>query len=115
MEGYWKGASKKASVEVEVTARAIRQMLAVKSLVERCGRAVGWQRLLCRLKLLSVPEGEARKICQPMRRAFLQKMGLPPGPQQQQLTCMYGWLNRMSLQWRCSLGRPHRGVDDPGN
>ena len=32
-----------------------------------------------RLKLLSVPEGEAREICQPLRRAFLQKMGLPPG------------------------------------
>ena len=40
---------------------------------------MGWQRLLYRLKLLSVPEGEARKICQPLRRAFLQKMGLPPG------------------------------------
>ena len=32
-----------------------------------------------RLKLLSVPEGEARQICQPLRRVFLQKMGLPPG------------------------------------
>jgi ribonuclease HI len=79
MEGYWKGAAEKAKAEVEVTARAIRQMPAVKSLVERCGKAVGWQRLLYRLKLLSVPEGEARKICQPLRRAFLQKMGLPPG------------------------------------
>ena len=35
--------------------------------------------MLYRLRLLSVLEGEARKICQPLRRAFLQKMGLPPG------------------------------------
>ena len=35
--------------------------------------------MLYRLRLLSVPEGEARKICQSLRRAFLQKMGLPPG------------------------------------
>jgi hypothetical protein len=48
MEGYWKGAAEKAKAEVEVTARAIRQMPAVKSLVERCGKAVGWQRLLYR-------------------------------------------------------------------
>ena len=61
MEGYWKGAAEKASAEVEVTARAIRQMPAVKSLAERCGKAVGWQRLLYRLKLLSVPEGEAHR------------------------------------------------------
>ena len=47
--------------------------------MERRGKAVGWQRLLYRLKLLSVPEGEARKICQPLRKAFLQKMGLPSG------------------------------------
>ena len=54
-------------------------MPSVKSLVERCGKAVGWQRLLYRLRLLSTPEGEARRICQPLRRAFLKKMGLPPG------------------------------------
>jgi hypothetical protein len=70
---------KKAGAEVEVTARAIRQMPSVKSLVEMCGKAVGWQRLLFRTKLLSVPGEEMRKICQPLRRAFLQKMGLPPG------------------------------------
>ena len=52
MEGYWKVAAEEASAEVEVTARAIRQMPAVKPLVERCGKAVGWQRLLYRLKLL---------------------------------------------------------------
>ena len=91
MEGYWKGAAEKASAEVEVTARAIRQMPAVKSLVERCGKAVGWQRLLYRLKLLSVPEGEARKICQPLRRAFLQKMGLPPGTAAAAAVCVDGW------------------------
>ena len=54
-------------------------MPSVKSLVEMCGKAVGWQRLLFRTKLLSVPGEEVRKICQPLRRAFLQKMGLPPG------------------------------------
>ena len=54
-------------------------MPTVKSLVERCGKAVGWQRLLYRLELLSVPEGEARKFCQPLRGAFLQKIRLPPG------------------------------------
>ena len=79
MEGCWSGAVAKAAAEVEVTARAIRQMPSVKSLVERCGKAVGWQRLLYRMRLLSVPVGEARRICQPLRRAFLQKMGLPPG------------------------------------
>ena len=42
MEGYWSGAADKVSAEVEVTARAIRQMPSVKSLVERCGEAVGW-------------------------------------------------------------------------
>ena len=82
MEGYWKGAVDKASAEVEVTARAISQVPSVKSLVhgepERCGKAVGWQRLLYRLRLLSVPEGEARKICQPLRKAFLQKMAATP-------------------------------------
>ena len=26
-----------------------------------------------------MPEGQARKACQPLRRAFLQKMGLPAG------------------------------------
>ena len=64
-----------------VAARAIRQMPAVKSLVERCGKDVGWQRLLYtyRRGLLSVPKGEAREIYQPLRRAFLQKMGLSPG------------------------------------
>ena len=79
MEGCWSGAMKKAGAEVEVTARAIRQMPSVKSLVEMCGKGVGWQRLLFRTKLLSVPGEEVRKICQPLRRAFLQKMGLPPG------------------------------------
>ena len=66
---------KKAGAEVEATARAIKQMPSVKVLVERCGKAVGWQRLLyrmSRLRLLRVPEGEARKIRQPLRRAFLQ-------------------------------------------
>ena len=29
--------------------------------------------------LLSVPEGVVREICQPLRTAFVQKMGLPPG------------------------------------
>ena len=38
---YWKGAAEKARAEVEVTARAIRQMPGVKSLVERCGKAMG--------------------------------------------------------------------------
>ena len=33
--------------------------------------------MLYRLKLLSIPGGEARKICQPLSKAFLQKMGLP--------------------------------------
>ena len=42
---------------VEVIARAIKQMPSVKSLVKRCEKAVGWQRLLYRLRLLSVPEG----------------------------------------------------------
>ena len=72
-EGYWEGATEEASAEVEMTARAIRQMPAVKSPVEGCEKAVGGgQRLLYWLKLLSVHEGEARKICQPLRRAFLQ-------------------------------------------
>ena len=31
------------------------------------------------MRLLSVPEGVVRRICQPLRRAFLQKMGLSPG------------------------------------
>ena len=31
------------------------------------------------MRLLSVPAGEARRICQPLRKAFLRKMGLPPG------------------------------------
>ena len=79
MEGYWKGALEKAEAEVEVTARAIRLLPTVRALVERCGTAVGWQRLLYRLRLLSVPEGEARRVCQPLRKAFLKKMGLPPG------------------------------------
>ena len=48
-------------------------MPTIKSLVEVCGKAVGWQRLLYRLKLLGVPEGEARKVCQHPRSAFLQK------------------------------------------
>ena len=56
---------------MEVTARATRQMPAVNSLAERHGKTMGWQMLLYRLKLL-------RKICQSLRRAFLQKMGLPP-------------------------------------
>ena len=77
--GVWFPYRAKAAAEVEVTARAIRQMPSVKSLVERCGKAVGWQRLLYRLRLLSTPEGEARRICQPLRKAFLKKMGLPPG------------------------------------
>ena len=79
MEGCWSGAMQKAGAEVEVTARAIRQMPSVRSLVEMCGKAVGWQRLLFRTKLLSVPGEEVRRVCQPLRRAFLQKMGLPPG------------------------------------
>ena len=41
MEGYWSGAVEKAGAEMEVTARAIRQMHAVKPLVEMCGKAVG--------------------------------------------------------------------------
>ena len=31
------------------------------------------------MRLLSVPGGEAREVYQPLRWAFLQKMGLPPG------------------------------------
>ena len=79
MEGYWSGAVKRAGAEVEATARAIKQMPSAESLVGRCGKAVGWQRLLYRMRLLSVLEGEARKNCQPLRRAFLQKIGLPLG------------------------------------
>ena len=75
----WSGTEAKAGAEVEVTARAIRQMPSVKSLVEGYGKAVWWQRLLYRMWLLSVPKGETRGLCQPLRRAFLQKMGLPPG------------------------------------
>ena len=41
----------KAGAEVEVTARAIRQMPSAKALVERCSKAVRWQRLLYRPKL----------------------------------------------------------------
>ena len=33
MEGYWKGAVEKAAAEVEVTARAIRQMPRILSLI----------------------------------------------------------------------------------
>ena len=62
-----------------MTARAIRQMPSVKPLVERLSKAVGWQRLLYRVKLLSIPGEVVRRVCQPLRRAFLQKMGLPPG------------------------------------
>ena len=54
-------------------------MASVKPLMEMCGKAVDWQRLLYRMRLLSVPVGRARRICQPLRKAFLQKMGLPPG------------------------------------
>ena len=39
MEGYSKRAADKASAEVEVTARAMRQMASVKWLVEGCGEA----------------------------------------------------------------------------
>ena len=62
IEGHWGGGVEKAGAEVEVTARVIRQMPSVKSLVERCGKAVGWQRLSYRMRLLSVPEGVARRI-----------------------------------------------------
>ena len=79
MEGCWSGAVEKAGAEVEVTARAIRQMLAVKPLVEMCSTAVGWQRLLYIMKLLSVSGEEVRRICQPLRKAFLQQVGLFPG------------------------------------
>ena len=79
MEGCRSGAVAKTGAQVEVTARAIRQMSSMESLVEMCGKAVGWQRLLYRMKLLSVPVGGAKRICQPLRRAFLQKMGLSPG------------------------------------
>ena len=37
MKGCWSGAVEKAGAELEVTARAIRQMPSVKSLVEGCG------------------------------------------------------------------------------
>ena len=79
MEGCWSGAVEKAGAGVELTARAIRQMPSAKPLVEMCSKAVGWQRLLYRTKLLSVSGEEVRRICQPLRRAFLQKVGLPPG------------------------------------
>ena len=79
MEGSRCGAMEKAGAEVEVTARAIRHMPSVKPLVEMCSKAAGWQRLIYRTKLLSVSSEEVRKICQPLRKAFLQKMGLPPG------------------------------------
>ena len=62
-EGCWNGAVANTAAEVEVTARSIRQMPSAKSLVERCGTAVGWQRLLYRMRLLSVSVGEARRIC----------------------------------------------------
>ena len=62
-----------------MTARAIRQMPSLKPLVEMCSKAVGWQRLIYRTKLLHVSGEGVMKICQPLRRAFLQKMGLPPG------------------------------------
>ena len=42
MKGCWSGVVAKAATEVEVTARAIRQMPSMKSLVERCGKAMGW-------------------------------------------------------------------------
>ena len=79
MAGYWQGALNMAADEVAITARAISQMPPVKSLVERCGKAVGWQRMLYRVRLLTIPVGKVRVICQPLRRAVLAKVGLPPG------------------------------------
>ena len=79
IEWCWSGDVEKAGAEVEATARAIRQMPSVKPLVEMCNKAVGWQTLLYKTKLLSVSGEEVRRICQPSRRAFLQKMGMFPG------------------------------------
>ena len=44
MEWCWSGAVEKVGAEVGVasTARAIKQMPSMNSLVERCGKAVGW-------------------------------------------------------------------------
>ena len=98
MEGCWSGVAKKAGAEVEVTARAIRQMPSVKPLVEICGKAVGWQKLLYRTKLLSVPGEEVRKICQPLRRAFLRRWGCHQGQQLLQQTPLCGWQSRMNWQ-----------------
>ena len=54
-------------------------MPSVKSLVERCGNSVGWQRLLYRVGLLGAPEGQARAPASHYKGGSLQKMGLPPG------------------------------------
>ena len=50
-------------------------MSAVKSLVERCGKAVGWQRLLYMLKLLSVPEGGGKEDLPSSEEGFLAEDG----------------------------------------
>ena len=74
------GAVGKACAEVEVAARATRQMPSVESLVERCGKSAGWQRLLYRMRLLSVPKEEARGACMlATKEGTPSKDGLPPG------------------------------------
>ena len=73
MEGCWSGAVRKAGDEVKVTARAIRQMPSVKPLVEVCGNAVlGVAEAAVQDEAAECVSGEeVRKICQPLRRAFL--------------------------------------------
>ena len=102
MEGYtyWSRAAVKAKAEVEVTARAIRQMPSVKSLVERCGKAVGWKRLLYRLRLLSVPGGGQGRSVSHWGEHFYRRWGCLQARLQQRWTLLCGWQSRMSLQWR---------------
>lgn len=79
LAGYSDGAVKRAAVEVEETALAVKRMPRVAGLALSVASMVGWRRLAYRLRFTNAAPTEVDKVCMPLKRVVLSKVGLHPG------------------------------------
>ena len=79
LAGYNEEPIAKAAEEAAVTARAIQRMPRAPDLAVRVASAVGWSRLVYRLRFTSAAPMEIDKACMPLKKAVLAQVGLHPG------------------------------------
>ena len=79
MAGYSEGAAVKATLEADVTARALDRMPRIGALGAQIATSVGWSRARYRLMCTYVWPERVAKVTASIKRATLRKVGLPPG------------------------------------